>query len=488
MKQGLWDANLQVIEKNQWPQYYIGAYPYCFQIPEYKEAAWPPPPGGLRMGQSPGTHWYHAHKHGSTAINVANGMTGVFIIEGDYDDKINKFYGAGFKQQVMVINQLGVSPNLLRVPNPQGGPGPGSQDKGPDFSVNGRAQPMVEMAQGEVQMWRIANTAGRSGAFFNPFPRGFDWIQTAQDGVQLTYDNAVRKGNHTFLMAAGNRVDLLVKAPTIPGKYNILVQHAVDPADLGGSNPAIPVPLIQVSVTGTPAPGNLTKLIDKDSYPKQPAFLTNITDEDVAGTLNNPRVIQFGTTGPNFPAQVGQAYGQHTVNGQKFQDGQDTPIAVNLAAVEEWRIENWTFGPPISHPFHIHINPFQIVEVFDPNAKVNDPKKGMLNKYIFDGSPLTNADLQCPVNPQDKGTWKDCHNDTSDTPRIWWDVFPIPSGTVQQNVQIPGFFRLRSRFVDFAGQYVLHCHILAHEDRGMMAMVTVSAPDKKLDPTIFKHH
>ena len=38
------------------------------------------------MGQSPGTHWYHAHKHGSTAINVANGMTGAFIIEGDYDD------------------------------------------------------------------------------------------------------------------------------------------------------------------------------------------------------------------------------------------------------------------------------------------------------------------------------------------------------------------------------------------------------------------
>ena len=38
--------------------------------------------GTLKMGQSPGTHWYHAHKHGSTAINVANGMTGVFVIEG----------------------------------------------------------------------------------------------------------------------------------------------------------------------------------------------------------------------------------------------------------------------------------------------------------------------------------------------------------------------------------------------------------------------
>ena len=79
--------------KNAWPQYYIGAYPYCFVIPEYKDATWPPPPGSKspNMGQSPGTHWYHAHKHGSTAINVANGMTGVFIIEGDYDDKLKKY-------------------------------------------------------------------------------------------------------------------------------------------------------------------------------------------------------------------------------------------------------------------------------------------------------------------------------------------------------------------------------------------------------------
>ena len=47
------------------------------------------------MGQAPGTHWYHAHKHGSTAINVANGMTGAFIIEGKYDDDLNAAY-AGY--------------------------------------------------------------------------------------------------------------------------------------------------------------------------------------------------------------------------------------------------------------------------------------------------------------------------------------------------------------------------------------------------------
>ena len=47
----------------------------------------------LQMGQAPGTHWYHAHKHGSTTIDVLNGMTGAFIIEGRYDDDLNAFYG-----------------------------------------------------------------------------------------------------------------------------------------------------------------------------------------------------------------------------------------------------------------------------------------------------------------------------------------------------------------------------------------------------------
>ena len=42
---------------------------------------------------------------------------------------------------------------------------------------------------------------------------------------------------------------------------------------------------------------------------------------------------------------------------------------------------------------------------------------------------------------------------------------------------IPGYFKMRSRFVDFTGTYVLHCHILIHEDRGMMQLVEV-VPDK----------
>jgi FtsP/CotA-like multicopper oxidase with cupredoxin domain len=501
----LWDANQGQINNGLWPQYYIGAYPYCFRIPEYKETTWPPPPGGLQMGQSPGTHWYHAHKHGSTAINVANGMTGVFIIEGPYDDALNAFYGDKDNpekkplwtrtQPVIVINQLGVTPNLLRT-GPAGQQDKGQQDKGPDFTVNGRFQPVIDMAPGEVQLWRIANTSGRSGAYFGNFAPGIQWMQIAQDGVQFADENYKASKNKPFLVAAGNRADLLVKAPATPGTYPVMVKHDVDPSDLPS---AFPVVLMQIRVRGVvpPAPpvtGNRLKFIDK--LPAQPPFLTNITDAEVASQPDRPRVITFASTGPGAGAS-------HTINGHKFEDDKpgDKPITVALKAVEEWKIVNASYGPLISHPFHIHINPFQVLEVFRPNDTVNVKGK-TVPKYVFYDNPAPDP-AQCYLNPHDPTTWKDCKYTPPDpkAPLIWWDVFPIPSGiratdaqgnpikdAKNEQIGVPGFFRMRSRFVDFAGQYVLHCHILAHEDRGMMAIVQVSDADKPTPAARYMHH
>ena len=119
----LWPVDEAQLKEGAWPQYYIGAYPYCYRLPEYTQIVWPPKPLLMKMegegtaemaaetadesetsrllimGQAPGTHWYHAHKHGSTAINVANGMTGAFIIEGQYDDDLNRWYGANWTRR-----------------------------------------------------------------------------------------------------------------------------------------------------------------------------------------------------------------------------------------------------------------------------------------------------------------------------------------------------------------------------------------------------
>jgi FtsP/CotA-like multicopper oxidase with cupredoxin domain len=479
LPQQLWPIDKLQYDQGFWPQYYIGAYPYCFRVPEYSSRTWPPAPSAmhagvqmgpmeapasLQMGQSPGTHWYHAHKHGSTAINVANGMTGAFIIEGRYDDELNAFYGPGWTrtQPVLVINQLGVSPNLLRV-------GPGRTFQGPDFSVNGRLQPHIKMRPGEVQMWRVLDTSGRSGAFFVGPPKSdptakeidpakdFEWRQLAQDGVQFSDSNYQKSLNERFLMAAGNRLDLLVKAPTHPTRtsYDVLVQHEVAKSDLAT---AANVPLITVDIEGS---GPEMQFIKR--APTMPPDLADITDDEIKGT----KLVEFKSEAPGSEHQM-------TIDGKQYSG--DRGAVVLLNTTEEWTIRNATVAPAIDHPFHIHINPFQVTEVFDPNEKITDPSTNQLvNKYVFDAAYQKLAG-QCLLDPNDPDTWKPCVKNRQPY-RIWYDVFPIPSGlqisSFGRTVVVPGFFKMRSRFVDYPGLFVMHCHILAHEDRGMMAVVDV---------------
>jgi FtsP/CotA-like multicopper oxidase with cupredoxin domain len=534
-----YDANPNIVNKllpidlaqraaGAWPQYYIGSYPYCFRIPDYAGRNWPPGAArvpshvqtqqarALQMGQSPGTHWYHAHKHGSTTINVANGMTGAFIIEGGYDDMLNDFYGAGWtgpqpwarSQPVLVVNQLGVSPNLFG-----GGLGGGAP-----FSINGRLQPMLTMQPGQVQLWRIANTSSRGSVFLTGFgPAGstapaptqtFVWQQIAQDGVQFTGGNYENSKSPKLTISPGGRADLLVQAPTETGQYILYAAQVRSHCETLDAAPTIPTvappppqpqkpplppyptpicavqtatPFLLVNVTGTAATGNQALFIPPATVQAAfPPFLADIADSEIRGT----KILAFESapTGGNPGAA-------HSIDGHQF-DGNVGEVVL-LNNVEEWQVVNKTVNgglktingnpkvvttdPPgvVDHPFHIHINPFQISEVFDPNEVLPGTTT---YKYIFEGQPVTG---QCLLDITKPDTWKPCSNPPSTTGRIWWDVFPIPSARAvflannTRVVVVPGYFKMRSRFVDYTGQYVLHCHILAHEDRGMMTIVEV---------------
>jgi hypothetical protein len=100
-------------------------------------------------------------------------------------------------------------------------------------------------------------------------------------------------------------------------------------------------------------------------------------------------------------------------------------------------------------------------------------------QYVFLDSPAP-VTGQCYLDPAKPETWKPCASVPQPPAKnnIWWDVFPIPSGInvtwAGTAAKVPGYFKLRSRFVDYSGYYVLHCHILAHEDRGMMTVVEVA--------------
>ena len=466
----LWPKNEKQLKMGVWPQYSIGAFPYCFQLPKYGREK-------VNMGQAPGTHWYHAHKHGSTALNVGNGMAGAFVIEGDYDDDLEKAYSkwGGLKEHVMVVQQLETTLNLQSA---------GTGKPAPPFSVNGRVNPVVTMRPGEVQLWRIVNANARTFIQFDSFdahgPDGekVEWRHIAQDGVQFAYANYERVGavNQAFNMSAANRVDLLVKAPSHATDYALNVVGSV--SDLPSGTPQT---LLTVRVTGNAMNPPMDFIDNQKDFPKLPKFL-----EDLPTRTLRQRTLIFNTT-PG-PGRRGKgAMPKHVINGKLF-DGEYIDESMTLNTVEEWTVINETVG--IAHPFHIHINPFQVVEVFQPN------------KYKWDGTE--------GLDPLDPDTWKPTAADKLEGPYVWWDTFPIPTAKSIQlpekykslddvpdavrdyasvsgstvTVKVPGYFKMRSWFADFTGVYVNHCHILAHEDRGMMQLIQVVDPTKNH----YNHH
>ena len=140
------EAQIKDGKYGKWPEYIVGAYPNCFKIPN-----WDTQKSTLKMGQSPGTHWYHAHKHGSTSIHLFNGLAGVFIIEGkgekSYDQSLRTYYGDGFVENILVFQQIRDTQNLML----PAGTGPGF------IFANGQVSPVISMRPGEVQLWRILN-------------------------------------------------------------------------------------------------------------------------------------------------------------------------------------------------------------------------------------------------------------------------------------------------------------------------------------------
>ena len=103
------------------------------------------------------------------------------------------------------------------------------------------------------------------------------------------------------------------------------------------------------------------------------------------------------------------------INGKQFDPNRVT-FSPRIDTTEEWTIHNVTKE---EHPFHIHVNDFQIMSI---------------NGKHVDSSSLR-------------------------------DTVPLPVG---------GTVVIRMRFTQFLGRYVFHCHILAHEDGGMMAVVDVT--------------
>ena len=269
-----------------------------------------------------GTYWYHPHHHGGADVQIASGMAGAIIIDGDFDD-VPEIAAAQERLLILgevVFDALGTIEDFdtlfpetaLRF-----------------FTINGQREPTIEMRPGEVQRWRILHAGYQDDVFLSLAGHGFHPI--ARDGLALagvgvpviptTDPNA--NDPDAMLIGPGQRIDVLVQAGA-PGTYELRGL----PYDQGYPSPTGPIARLVVS--GEPLPMSLPT-----SLPPPP--FETIRDEEIT---NRARADLLGqvTRGRRRRALAGVPF---MVDGRTFEAGR-VDQRVKLGAVEEWTITTFT--------------------------------------------------------------------------------------------------------------------------------------------------
>ncbi len=321
-----------------------------------------------------GMLWYHPHIHGLTGLHVNGGMAGAIILDGGLDE----IEGIkGLTDQILIFQSTEFDANGVVLPIDE------QSTRNQVRTVNGQINPTIRMRPGETQRWRILNAT--SGAFMLLGLEGHEFHQIAHDG------NPLSQVESTFqlLQGPGERNEVLIQAGAA-GTYELRQML------WGETFQSQPDVLLA------------TLVVEGDPVEEQPLPTSLIPFEDLRDAeVDNHREIRFN--------MLFDEDGVHFVIDGKTVDMDRVDQTVKLGTLEEWTIYNdsdeW-------HPFHIHINEFQVVAI--------------------NGEPYEATG--------------------------WEDTRPLPPH---------GSITMRSRFIDFTGKYVYHCHILGHEDRGMMGVVEV---------------
>jgi FtsP/CotA-like multicopper oxidase with cupredoxin domain len=185
---------------------------------------------------------------------------------------------------------------------------------------------------------------------------------------------------------------------------------------------------VELLVRGTDAPGAKSVLqnLPYDRYAPQtrPADWQTTRDLLTLQTTNEPvatpgaipavlrKVIPLDTTKSTAVRTV--VFGQGMING-KLMDMARVDVSTKVGATEIWEIENIV---GMDHPFHLHGFQFQVLD-----------RDGVPEPY-----------------------------------RAWKDMLNIPKHSSA---------RIIVRYDDYPGKWMFHCHILDHEDHGMMGVLEV---------------
>jgi FtsP/CotA-like multicopper oxidase with cupredoxin domain len=360
--------------------------------------------------EQPGLYWYHTHVHGESNWQVTNGMSGAIIVEG-IQQTIRTL--AGMPEHVIVLRQ------------PQ---------NHPDFSTL------------DLHRRTESGTAQAKPGYFpcRPNPAAhvtINGLNEAVIGVRPGEKQLFRvinaAANRYFDLALDSQMMLLVAMDGYP-----LASYPGNASTRAVNDVLLPPGgRAEFVVTGMAGGTALrTRCVDTgpigDPVPEQILIHLPPTGDTPAATLSDNARLENGPLQQPLPAPVAFRTVRYTedndtrqffINGKEFSIAAPPEFVVHAGTVEEWTVENHTQE---LHTFHIHQIHFIVESV--------------------NGIPQTN--------------------------RHWLDDVNLPYATTNPDGSLkPGVVKLLLDFRDplIRGMFVFHCHLLEHEDNGMMAKIRV---------------
>jgi FtsP/CotA-like multicopper oxidase with cupredoxin domain len=397
--------------------------------------------------EPPGLYWYHPHIHGFSKDQLLGGASGALIVEGiERAKKIT----AGLPERVFILrDQDLLNPNappsksepvvpkfLVDKDGDAANTGTGFGKPAKDLSINYVPVPypdytpaIIEMKPGERQLWRVLNASAITyvniEVLFGRTPQPLGLV--GMDGVPMTHGDptgeAINEQTH-LIIPPGARVEFIVTGPA-ENEPALLVTKTVDTGPGGENDPNRMLAKI-VASANAPEPRSKLASSSQSLDPGSDTWLGNVTPVRTRRLYFSEKLAD-----PNDPTSAVEFY--LTVDGEQpkmFDMSSAVPdIVAQQGTVEDWIIENRSSE---LHDFHIHQLHFLLLDY-----------------------------MGRPVN-------EDFLRDTVNVPYFNGHTLAYPS------------VRLRMDFRDpnTVGTFVYHCHILEHEDKGMMGSIRVEPGER----------
>jgi FtsP/CotA-like multicopper oxidase with cupredoxin domain len=280
------------------------------------------------------------------------------------------------------------------------------------------ASPFIYSQTGQPEFWRIVNATTQAfltlQLLYTTTPQNLEVV--ALDGIPL----ASPIYETQILLPPAGRVEFIT--PGLPaGQQGIFQTNGFATGPVG--NPNAPQQLLKIFPSDNPKVEPKPAPVSTKPPAERQRFAGLVTAQP---TTTRNLYFSEQTVGSNGPTQY-----FITVAGQKpkvFSPTDPPSIVTTIGAIEDWTIENHAGE---AHDFHIHQVHFLVTAI--------------------NGVPVTNPQLY----------------DSFTIPN-WTGSGPYPSITARMDFSDP----------NIAGTFVYHCHILDHEDGGMMAKIQVNPSNK----------